>query len=67
MAAILALRSSLSSVTLVHRRDRLRASHALASRVLSHPKISVKYDTEVDRFEGAGGVLTHAWLPSYSI
>ncbi|MCL2778493.1 MAG: thioredoxin-disulfide reductase [Polyangiaceae bacterium] len=36
------------SITLIHRRDELRASKAMQDRVLSNPKIEVLYDTEVD-------------------
>ena len=60
----LVLARTSSAVTLVHRRERLRASHALASRVLSHPKITVVFRTVVERFEGAGGALRSVWLRS---
>jgi thioredoxin reductase (NADPH) len=36
------------SVTLIHRRNELRASKAMQDRVLSNPKIKVLYDTEVE-------------------
>jgi thioredoxin reductase (NADPH) len=34
-----------SSVTLVHRRDELRASKAMQNRVLGHPKIRIQWNT----------------------
>ena len=36
-----------SSVTLVHRRDKFRASKAMQDRVLANPKINIIYNTEV--------------------
>jgi thioredoxin reductase (NADPH) len=36
----------------VHRRDRFRASHALATRVLAHPSIGVLWNRTVSRFDG---------------
>jgi thioredoxin reductase (NADPH) len=41
-----------SRVTVVHRRDRFRASHVLAQRVLAHPKITVRWNASVAGFEG---------------
>lgn len=41
-----------SSVTLVHRRDELRASKIMQERLLKHPKISVLWDSVVTRVEG---------------
>jgi thioredoxin reductase (NADPH) len=38
-----------SSVTVVHRRDTLRASKAMADRALAHPKISWKWNSAVER------------------
>lgn len=58
----LVLARTSARVVLVHRRDRLRASHALARRVLAHPKITVHFDTVVERFVGQDGQLTTAWL-----
>jgi thioredoxin reductase (NADPH) len=44
-------------VTLVHRRDRLRASPIIQERALSHPKMDFIWDTVVDAVEGgAAGV-----------
>ncbi len=36
-----------SSVTLIHRRDKFRASKAMQERVLNNPKIKIIYNTEV--------------------
>ena len=38
-----------SKVTLVHRRDQLRASQIMAERTLDHSKIEVVWDSAVDR------------------
>jgi len=63
MEEALVLARTSSHVTLVHRRDKLRASRILADRVLAHPKIHVRLQCGVVRFEGdSSGRLTHAWL-----
>lgn len=51
-------------VTLIHRRDSLRAERILQDRLHAHPKISVLWNKVVDRFEGdpAGAGLTHLVL-----
>ncbi len=41
-----------SSVALLHRRDEFRASPIMASRVLEHAKIDVRWHTEVEGFVG---------------
>jgi thioredoxin reductase (NADPH) len=41
-----------ASVTLVHRRDSLRAERVLQERLFAHPKISVRWNCEVDTFVG---------------
>ena len=51
-------------VTLIHRRDELRAEKILQDRLLKHPKITVMWNKAVESFEGdplAGG-LTHLAL-----
>jgi len=47
-------------VTLIHRRDDLRAERILQDRLFAHPKISVLWNKRVDRFLGdpASGGLT---------
>jgi thioredoxin reductase (NADPH) len=42
-----------SSVTLVHRRDSLRAEKMMQQRLFSHPKIKVVWDTSVDEVLGS--------------
>jgi thioredoxin reductase (NADPH) len=53
-----------SSVTLVHRRDSLRAERILQDRLFAHPKIEVLWNKVVESFEGnpAGAGLTHLAL-----
>jgi len=41
-----------SKVTLIHRRDQLRADKMNQQRLLAHPKISVVWDSVVDDLEG---------------
>jgi thioredoxin reductase (NADPH) len=41
-------------VTLIHRRDRLRAEKILQDRLFAHPNINVIWDSEVDEFVGGG-------------
>jgi thioredoxin reductase (NADPH) len=42
------------SVTLIHRRDALRAEKILQSRLFAHPKIKVVWDSVVAEIEGGG-------------
>lgn len=51
------LASLAEKVTLLVRGDRLKASQVIQEKVLRHPKIEVRFNTEVVRFEGAGGKL----------
>ncbi len=44
-------------VTLLVRGDRLNASQVIAEQVLRRPEITVRFSTEVERFDGAGGKL----------
>ena len=47
-------------VTLIHRRDELRAEKILQERLLNHPKISVIWNKAVESFEaGPTGALEH--------
>lgn len=41
-----------SEVTIVHRRDKFRASPLLQKRVLDNPKVDVRWNSEVARFVG---------------
>ena len=45
-----------SKVSLVHRRDKLRASKIMQERVLTHPKIDVIWNTVVDDVLGQDAV-----------
>ena len=42
------------SVTLVHRRDALRAEKILQARLFAHPKIKLVWDSVVEEIEGGG-------------
>jgi thioredoxin reductase (NADPH) len=42
-----------SAVTLVHRRDSLRAERILQDRLFKHPKIKVIWDSEIDEIRGS--------------
>lgn len=46
------------SVTIVHRRDELRASKIMAERALHHPKISFEWNTVVTEILHSGGRVT---------
>jgi len=45
-----------SRVTVIHRRDALRATAIMAHRVLEHPKIEVRWNSVVDEVLGNGAV-----------
>ncbi|HEX6945995.1 MAG TPA: thioredoxin-disulfide reductase [Acidimicrobiia bacterium] len=47
-----------SKVTVVHRRDEFRASKIMATRVLEHPKIEVRWNTIVTEIEGRDNTVT---------
>jgi thioredoxin reductase (NADPH) len=51
------------NVTLIHRRDSLRAEKILQERLFNNPKITVLWDKAVDSFEaGENGMLHHLAL-----
>ena len=54
MEEALHLTQHADSVTLVHRRDALRAEKILQSRLLAHPKITLVWDFVVEEIEGGG-------------
>jgi len=52
-----------ADVTLVHRRDALRAERILQERLFAHPKIKILWNKAVDSFEaGENGLLNHLAL-----
>ncbi len=46
------LANFVSKVTLVHRRDSLKAEHILQKRLFAHPKINVVWDSVIDEING---------------
>lgn len=50
------------TVTVVHRRDTLRASVALQTRAFSNPRIQFVYETVIDEVKGEEGVVKGAVL-----
>ncbi|KAJ8613122.1 hypothetical protein CTAYLR_004808 [Chrysophaeum taylorii] len=52
MEDALVLARTSKSVTVVHRRDKFRASRAMADRVLNHPLITVRWNATVKSFKG---------------
>ena len=51
-----------SKVTIVHRRDALRASKIMQERAFANDKIDFIWDTTVDEVRGADGKVTHLAL-----
>ena len=47
-----------TKVTLVHRRDSLRAEKIMQERLFNHPKINVIWDSELEEVTGDGKVVT---------
>ena len=65
MEDALVLARTSKSVTLVHRRDKFRASHTLAARVKEHAKIKILWNTVVESFGGdSNGDVAYAMLRS---
>ncbi len=56
MEEALVLAKFAGEVTVVHRRDSFRASKIMQERVLSHPKIKVKWNTEITEITGENKV-----------
>jgi len=56
MEEAITLANFASSVTVIHRRDALRASKIMADRALGHPKLSFIWDTVVEAVLGSGQV-----------
>ncbi len=56
MEDTLALTKFAESVTVVHRRDAFRASKIMQERVLNHPKVTVKWNSAVEKINGQGAV-----------
>jgi thioredoxin reductase (NADPH) len=51
-----------TKVTIIHRKDTLRASQVMQDRVHTNPKITFLWDTAVDDIIGDGKVVTHLKL-----
>jgi thioredoxin reductase (NADPH) len=51
-----------SKVTIVHRRDALRASKIMQDRAMANEKIDFIWDTTVDQVNGSDGRVTHLTL-----
>jgi thioredoxin reductase (NADPH) len=45
-----------SGILMIHRRDKFRAQKSLATRVLTNPKIEVRFNTELEKIMGAPAV-----------
>ncbi|KAI1431785.1 hypothetical protein GGR50DRAFT_677831 [Xylaria sp. CBS 124048] len=48
-----------SHVTVLVRRDELRASNIMAKRLLNHPKVTVRFQTKGVEIKGDGKLMTH--------
>ena len=53
-----------SGVTVLVRKDKLRASRTMAKRLIAHPKVTVRYNTVATEVRGVGdrGLMTHLTL-----
>ena len=52
-----------SQVSVIHRRDSLRASKIMQDKAMTHPKISFEWNTEIDEIKDTGqGMVTAAAL-----
>lgn len=52
-----------SNVTVLVRRDKLRASRTMASRLTAHPKVTIRYNTIATEVKGGDhGLMTHLQL-----
>ena len=56
MEEALVLASVAEKVTIIHRRDTFTASHVMQTRVLTHPKIEVRFHTVITEIKGEGKV-----------
>ncbi len=63
MEDALVLARTSSSVTVIHRRDKFRASRVLQQRVLSHSKITVRWNSQVKEFTAADAALDDGSYP----
>ncbi|KAL4881619.1 hypothetical protein BJY04DRAFT_227715 [Aspergillus karnatakaensis] len=58
-----------SSVTVLVRRDKLRASKAMANRLLTHPKVNVRFNSQATEVLGEkkpNGLMTHLRIKNTS-
>lgn len=63
MEDALVLARTSSSVTVIHRRDKFRASRVLAQRVLSNSKITVRWNSAVKEFTAGDGAMDDGSFP----
>lgn len=63
MEDALVLARTSSSVTVIHRRDKFRASRVLQQRVLQHSKITVRWNSQVKEFTAADTAMDDGSYP----